>query len=72
MPRGWSFSILSFPFFFNYFRFLDQLTCPDKLEEYRLSVKVEAEMRGYQRAGVNWLAFLNRLLKKSKCLLSAK
>ncbi len=41
-------------------RFLDQLTCPDRLEEYPVGVKVNAELRPYQRAGVNWLAFLNR------------
>ena len=41
-------------------RFLDQLTSPDKLEEFPIFIRVEAELRGYQRSGVNWLAFLNK------------
>ena len=40
--------------------FLDQLLNNKKAEQYKLSVPVKAELRSYQVAGVNWLAFLAR------------
>ena len=40
--------------------FLSQLLDNRKAEEFRISVPVKAELRSYQVAGVNWLAFLAR------------
>ena len=40
--------------------FIQQLMDPKKLDDYKIPVPVKAELRSYQRDGVNWLAFLNR------------
>ncbi|KAF7359286.1 TBP associated factor [Mycena sanguinolenta] len=39
-------------------QFLTQLLDGSKVEEYKIPVKIEAELRKYQQDGVNWLAFL--------------
>jgi TATA-binding protein-associated factor len=41
-------------------RFLEQLFNPSSIEDYKVPVPLKAELRSYQQAGVNWLAFLNR------------
>lgn len=41
-------------------RFLEQLFNPKSIENYKVPVRIEAELRSYQQAGVNWLAFLNK------------
>ncbi|XP_064635758.1 TATA-binding protein-associated factor 172-like [Lineus longissimus] len=41
-------------------RFLEQLMETSKLEDYKVPVKIDAELRKYQQDGVNWLAFLNK------------
>uniref|UniRef100_A0A0N8BMP5 TATA-binding protein-associated factor n=1 Tax=Daphnia magna TaxID=35525 RepID=A0A0N8BMP5_9CRUS len=41
-------------------RFLEQLFDPKKLENYKIPVTINAELRCYQQDGVNWLAFLNK------------
>jgi TATA-binding protein-associated factor len=38
--------------------FLTQLLDGSKVEEYKIPVQIEAELRKYQQDGVNWLAFL--------------
>ncbi|XP_015784868.1 TATA-binding protein-associated factor 172 [Tetranychus urticae] len=40
--------------------FLEQLMNPKKLENFKIPVPVNAELRSYQQEGVNWLSFLNR------------
>ncbi|OQR77427.1 TATA-binding protein-associated factor-like [Tropilaelaps mercedesae] len=40
--------------------FIDQLLNANHAENYTVSVPVNAELRGYQQDGINWLAFLNR------------
>ncbi|XP_063229477.1 TATA-binding protein-associated factor 172 [Bacillus rossius redtenbacheri] len=41
-------------------RFLEQLFRPDTISNYEVPVPINAELRSYQQAGVNWLAFLNK------------
>ncbi|XP_056018084.1 TATA-binding protein-associated factor 172-like [Ostrea edulis] len=41
-------------------KFLEQLMDGSKLESYEIVVPVKAELRKYQKDGVNWLAFLNK------------
>lgn len=41
-------------------QFLEQLLDPSKIPEYTVTVPIEAELRPYQQAGINWLGFLNR------------
>ncbi|CAH0564280.1 unnamed protein product [Brassicogethes aeneus] len=40
--------------------FLQQLLSPAAIPDYGVPVPIAAELRTYQQAGVNWLAFLNR------------
>uniref|UniRef100_A0A4W3KDG6 B-TFIID TATA-box binding protein associated factor 1 n=1 Tax=Callorhinchus milii TaxID=7868 RepID=A0A4W3KDG6_CALMI len=40
--------------------FLEQLLDGRKLENYKIPVPIQAELRKYQQDGVNWLAFLNK------------
>ncbi|CAG9863360.1 unnamed protein product [Phyllotreta striolata] len=40
--------------------FLRQLLTPSSIPDYHVPVQIEAQLRSYQQAGVNWLAFLNR------------
>lgn len=40
--------------------FLRQLLDPRAIPDHEVGVRVEARLRTYQRAGVNWLAFLKR------------
>lgn len=40
--------------------FLNQLLTPTSIPDYQVPVPIEAELRSYQQAGVNWLAFLNK------------
>lgn len=39
--------------------FLEQLFNPKAIGDYKVPVRVSAELRTYQQAGVNWLRFLN-------------
>ncbi|KAJ3152127.1 TATA-binding protein-associated factor mot1 [Geranomyces michiganensis] len=41
-------------------KFLGQLVGSEKVEEIDLPVPIKAELRGYQKDGISWLAFLNR------------
>ncbi|XP_064613763.1 TATA-binding protein-associated factor 172-like [Liolophura sinensis] len=41
-------------------KFLEQLLDSSKLEDYKIDVPIQAELRKYQQDGVNWLAFLNK------------
>ncbi|GLG94284.1 Helicase domino [Gryllus bimaculatus] len=41
-------------------KFLEQLFNPKSIDEYKVPVPIKAELRSYQQAGVNWLAFLNK------------
>lgn len=41
-------------------KFMGQLVGSEKVEDFQLNVEIKAELRPYQREGVNWLAFLNR------------
>ena len=41
-------------------RFLEQLMNIKKLDDYKLPIPVDAELRTYQQEGLNWLAFLNK------------
>ncbi|KAK2582496.1 hypothetical protein KPH14_004798 [Odynerus spinipes] len=41
-------------------RFLEQLLNPRSIPDTELPIPVEAELRSYQRQGLNWLNFLNR------------
>ncbi|XP_046389697.1 TATA-binding protein-associated factor 172 [Ischnura elegans] len=40
--------------------FLQRLFNPSVIENYNVPVPIQAELRSYQQAGVNWLAFLNK------------
>ena len=40
--------------------FLQQLLSPSTIPNYVIPVPIEAELRSYQQAGVNWLAFLSK------------
>uniref|UniRef100_A0A8C7V465 BTAF1 RNA polymerase II, B-TFIID transcription factor-associated n=1 Tax=Oncorhynchus mykiss TaxID=8022 RepID=A0A8C7V465_ONCMY len=40
--------------------FLEQLLDSRKLENYKIPVPIQAELRKYQQDGVNWLSFLNK------------
>ncbi|XP_012935979.1 TATA-binding protein-associated factor 172 [Aplysia californica] len=41
-------------------KFLEQLFDMSKLDSYKITVPVNAELRKYQQDGVNWLGFLNK------------
>ncbi|RWS27685.1 TATA-binding protein-associated factor 172-like protein [Leptotrombidium deliense] len=41
-------------------RFLEQLMNPKNLDDYKIPISINAELRSYQQQGVNWLAFLNK------------
>ncbi|KAL8593219.1 hypothetical protein ACOMHN_009874 [Nucella lapillus] len=41
-------------------RFLEQLLDSSKLEPFKITVPINAELRKYQLDGVNWLGFLNK------------
>ncbi|CAH1116110.1 unnamed protein product [Phaedon cochleariae] len=40
--------------------FLQQLLSPATIPDYAIPTVIDAQLRSYQQAGVNWLAFLNR------------
>lgn len=40
--------------------FIGQMMDPTKIQEFKLPIAVNAELRKYQQEGVNWLAFLNK------------
>lgn len=40
--------------------FLQQLLSPSTIPDYIVPVPIDAQLRSYQQAGVNWLAFLNK------------
>lgn len=40
--------------------FLKQLLSPSTIPDYVVPVPIDAQLRSYQQAGVNWLAFLNK------------
>lgn len=40
--------------------FLRQLLSPATIPDYEVVVPIDAQLRSYQQAGVNWLAFLNK------------
>jgi len=40
--------------------FVLQLLDPQKLSAYEIPIKIKAELREYQKEGVNWLAFLHK------------
>lgn len=40
--------------------FLQQLLTPSTIPDYVVPVPIAAQLRSYQQAGVNWLAFLNK------------
>lgn len=40
--------------------FLEQLFNPKSIENFKIPVKINAQLRSYQQSGVNWLAFLNK------------
>lgn len=40
--------------------FISQMLDPTKAANYKLPVAIKADLRKYQQAGVNWLAFLNK------------
>ena len=41
-------------------RFVEELMNIKNVDDYPLEVPIKAELRSYQREGINWLAFLNR------------
>ncbi|TIC01506.1 hypothetical protein E3Q18_00684 [Wallemia mellicola] len=41
-------------------KFLTQLLDGSKVEEYEIPIKVNIDLRKYQREGISWLAFLNK------------
>lgn len=41
-------------------KFVEQLLDNSKVEPYEIKVKINAELRQYQKDGVSWLAFLNK------------
>jgi TATA-binding protein-associated factor len=40
--------------------FIEQLLDGRKIDDYPIPVKINAELRKYQKEGVNWLGFLNK------------
>lgn len=40
--------------------FVEQLLDPRRIESYAVPAWISAELRSYQKDGVNWLAFLSR------------
>ncbi|XP_057659908.1 TATA-binding protein-associated factor 172 isoform X3 [Diorhabda carinulata] len=40
--------------------FLHQLLSPSSIPDYNVPIHIDAQLRSYQQAGVNWLAFLNK------------
>jgi TATA-binding protein-associated factor len=40
--------------------FLDYLFRPKSIPDYKVPITINAELRNYQQAGVNWLSFLNK------------
>ncbi|XP_014240698.1 TATA-binding protein-associated factor 172 [Cimex lectularius] len=40
--------------------FIEQLMNPTKITDYKVPVQLNVQLRSYQQAGVNWLAFLNK------------
>ncbi|RWS05521.1 TATA-binding protein-associated factor 172-like protein [Dinothrombium tinctorium] len=40
--------------------FLEQLMNPKNLDDYKIPIPINAELRSYQQQGINWLAFLNK------------
>lgn len=40
--------------------FIEYLFTPKKIPDYKLPIQINAELRSYQQAGVNWLWFLNK------------
>lgn len=40
--------------------FISQLLNSNDIQPYEIPVKINAELRSYQREGINWLAFLNK------------
>lgn len=43
-----------------YKKFLDYLFTPKSIPDFKIPVKINAELRNYQQAGINWLWFLNK------------
>jgi len=41
-------------------KFVEELMNIKNIEEYPLDIPVNAELRSYQKEGINWMAFLNR------------
>ncbi|KAI9096118.1 hypothetical protein DFS34DRAFT_154547 [Phlyctochytrium arcticum] len=41
-------------------KFIGQLVGSEKVEDFQIPVPIKAELRSYQKEGINWLAFLNR------------
>lgn len=41
-------------------KFLEYLLTPKKIPDYKVPIEINAELRGYQQSGVNWLWFLNK------------
>ncbi|KAI8812840.1 SNF2 family N-terminal domain-containing protein [Cladochytrium replicatum] len=41
-------------------KFIGQLVGSERVEQFEIPVKINADLRPYQREGVSWLAFLNR------------
>ena len=41
-------------------KFLGQLVGSDQVDDFQLPVVINADLRVYQKQGVNWLVFLNR------------
>ena len=39
---------------------MEQLLDPRRIESYKVPTWISAELRSYQKDGVNWLAFLTR------------
>lgn len=44
----------------EYREFVEHLLDPKKLEDFKIPINVNAELRPYQREGVSWLHFLNK------------
>ena len=42
------------------YQFIDQLLDNKKVEPYEPPIKINAELRQYQKDGISWLAFLNK------------
>lgn len=41
-------------------KFLDYLFLPKSIPDFKIPIKINAELRSYQQAGINWLWFLNK------------